>query len=297
MYLTLLGPVQEGRPAQAARRRYSLAAWRQRAFAYELAIKREPGGLVSNWAAEHLVLGSTAQFLRPAGDFCTPRRPCGEVVLVGAGIGITPLRAMVRAWLETPSKLPLTLIWSVRQRVEFMDYHDEFVALAQRMPAFRYVPVLTGEERSWQGERGRIDASRVLRWCQTSGPCGYWMCASTAMMDALRQGLAALDVPEAVIHQEAFGAAANADGHRYSIQVQPSGRVLSFCGQPSLLALLQQEGEPVISDCRNGTCGSCRVRLDQGHTREVITPEWRVSRDEILACCAVPTSDLVVSLT
>jgi ferredoxin-NADP reductase len=272
-----------------------LAAWRRWSWAYELAIKREPGGLVSNWAADHLTVGATAMLLRPAGHFVLPAEVSGEIVLIGAGIGITPLRAMVFAWAARHRQEPLTLVWSVRQRSDLMGYGAEFEALAQRLPRLRYVPVMTGEDPSWSGERGRVDAARLRAWCQTRSPQGFWMCASAPMMEALHMGLTALGVPPRIIHREAFGAVANDDSQRYRVRMQESGRELEFCGQPSLLALLQREGEPVTSDCRNGSCGSCRVRLSEGRVREVIAPEWPVPLGEVLACCVVPESDLVLA--
>jgi len=295
MYLTLLGPRSPDDPSgEHASRRYSLAAWRRWPWAYELAIKREPGGLVSNWAGDRLGLGALATVLRPAGSFVLPARIDGEVVLIAAGIGITPLRAMVQAWAARRGAAPLTLIWSVRHRSELMGYDAEFNDLARRMPGFRYRPVLTGDDPAWTGERGRVDAGRVRSWCLTGEPVGFWLCASATMMEALRHGLVASGVPSPAIHHEAFGATANDDRQRYRIRMQASGRELDFCGQPSLLALLQRAGEPVTSDCRNGSCGSCRLLLRDGSVREVIAPERPVTPGEVLACCVVPSSDLVL---
>lgn len=298
MYLTLQGPSQpNGRPGETASRRYSLAAWRRLPRAYELAIKREPGGLVSNWAGQSLGLGKTAAVLPPSGSFVLPGHTRGEIVLVAAGIGITPMRAMVQAWAARPDRGALTLVWSVRRQGELMDYGAEFEALSRRLPGLRYVPVLTGADPDWCGERGRVDAPRLLAWCQTEKPQGFWMCASAPMMDALHAGLLASGLPGETLHREAFGAAANEDRQRYRVRIAASGRQLDFCGQPSLLALLQGEGEPVVSDCRNGSCGSCRVLLREGRVREVIAPEWPVPRGEVLACCAVPATDLVLALS
>ncbi|MDZ7855834.1 2Fe-2S iron-sulfur cluster-binding protein [Sphaerotilus sp.] len=291
MYVALQAPL--GTRGNASRR-YSLAGWRRLPWRYELAIKREPKGLISNWAGDTLLRGHRVSILPPAGDFVLPRGLGGEVVLVAAGIGITPLRAMVQAWAAGRRSTPMTLVWSVRQRAELMDYDTEFRALAAAQPALRYVPVLTGDDATWHGERGRVDASRLLGWCQTRDAQGVWMCASAPMMDALRAGLVAQGVDDARIHHEAFAAAANQDQQCYRLELQPSGRELTFCGEPSLLALLQAEGAPIVSDCRNGTCGSCIVQLRAGSVRQVISPEFATAPNELLACCCVPTSDLVL---
>lgn len=276
-------------------RRYSLAAWSRWPRVYELAIKREPNGRVSNWAGDRLRPGSMAHVTRPDGGFVWPVDPRGEVVLVAGGIGITPMRAMVHAWLAGAAGQPLTLVWSVRSQPDLLGYQAEFEALAQALPNFRYIVVLTGSDDAWRGETGRIDAQRLLGWYQSRSPSGLWMCAAAAMMDELRAGLVSRGQEPASIHQEAFGAAANADTSAYTVTLQPSGQRLPFAGEPSLLQMLNGAGVPLASDCRNGTCGSCRMRLVSGAVREVISPEWPLAERELLACCCVPTSDLTLS--
>lgn len=278
--------------AAATMRRYSLAAWRRRAWRYELAIKREPRGRVSNWAGDTLRPGSRVRALPPDGHFVWPAEQRGPIVLLGGGIGITPMRAMLQAWLAGPRRHDLTLVWSVRERADLMDYHAEFEALARAEPRLRYVALLTGADASWSGERGRADARRLLAWCGTPQPQGIWMCASATMMDALRADLLAQGLAQDCIHFEAFGAAANADTATYTVTWQPDGARLSFQGQPSLLALLESSGHAPPSDCRNGSCGACRVRLRAGQVRQVIAPDCALAPGELLACCSVPASDL-----
>jgi ferredoxin-NADP reductase len=292
MYVGLRVPAADGR---VVLRRYSLAAWQRRPRRYELAIKREPNGLVSNWAGDRLRPGSSVEVTRPDGAFTWPAEPHGEVVLVAGGIGITPMRAMVHAWLGGASPCALTLVWSVRRQADLLGFHDEFESLAQARRDFRYVAVLTGPAEAWRGESGRVDAQRLLAWCQTRAPLGFWMCASVAMMDELRAGLVSRGQDPASIHQEAFGASANADTSSYTVTLQPGGQRLPFSGEPSLLTMLNGAGVPLASDCRNGTCGSCRMRLVAGSVREVIAPEWPLKEREVLACCCVPASDLTLA--
>jgi ferredoxin-NADP reductase len=288
-YVALEMPLPEGRPA---RRCYSLAAWQRRPRSYELAIRREPGGRVSNWAATALQPGRRLRASAPTGRFVRPQQIAGETVLVAGGIGITPMRAMLHAWVAGARGHPLTLLWSVRERDDLLGYHEEFEDLARVLPGFRYVAVRTGADPQWHGQTGRITASRLLGWCQTREPLGVWMCAGAAMMDSLRAGLRASGFSAERIHQENFGAAANGDSQAYTVTVLPSGRQLPFQGEPSLLAMLQSAGVPLPSDCRNGSCGACRVQLLAGQVRQVIAPEWPLAGNELLACCCVPASDL-----
>ncbi len=279
---------------QGAWRRYSLAARWRNPFVYELAIKREPGGLVSNWAAD-LKPGQRLRLKAPAGDFLLPQRQKGEWLLLAGGIGITPMRAMLQHWWAGPRRAPLTLVWSVRSLEDLLDYHAEFQALAAREPRLRYLPLLTGDHANWSGERGRVTAARLRAWQQSAQPAGLWMCASAALMQGLRAQLIEQGWDEDRIHFEAFGAGANGDLTQYRIELQPQGRLINFQGQPSLLVALQQGGVPVQSDCRNGSCGACVLGLRAGRVRELLQPEFRAPAGQILACACAPASDLVLS--
>jgi ferredoxin-NADP reductase len=297
MSVGLMMPALLGRPASS--RRYSLAAWQPRSRVWALAIKREPGGQVSNWAGDQLHVGRRVQVAPPEGRFVwwpqAGRASAAPVLLVAAGVGITPMRAMLQAWQAAGMPQPLVLAWSLRQPVDGMDWHAEFQALAAALPQLTYLPVLTGADARWPGERGRLDAVRLLAACDGRLPQAVWMCAGPAMMQAVRDGLCASGVPDAVIHQEAFAAAANTDRSAYPVTWQPDGRVLSFAGEPSLLTLLGQSGVGVDSDCRNGSCGACRVRLVAGPVRQTLPAEWPLAPGEVLACCCVPAGALTLA--
>lgn len=271
-------------------RRYSLAGWQRRPLAYELAIKREPGGLVSNWVAG-LQAGTRLEVEQPAGKFGWPASLDGELLLVAGGIGITPLRAMVQRWQALPvdERPACTLVWSVREAAQLLHYDAEFRALAAEAPDFSYRPWLSGEH-------GRMTLADILACCQTPEPHGLWICAGSAMMDTLHAAWLATGQDPARWHQENFGAGANSDTTRYEIDVQPLGRTVEFQGQPSLLAALLQAEVPIAYDCRNGSCGSCTVQVLAGDCTAVLTPERAPPAGHVLACCTVPRSDMRLTL-
>lgn len=292
-YLTLSAAL----PAGAQHRRYSLAAlprwdWRRLAWVHELAIKREPFGQVSSWLHDRAHPGAELPVWPPAGHFVWPPTMAGEQVLVAGGIGITPMRALTQEWLRRGCPVPLTLIWSVRETSEWMDYRAQFEAWAARHDRLRFVPLFTGRDQPWRGETGRLTGARLLALSQTGRPAGVWMCASAPMMDSLRRQLLDAGLPEAHIHFEAFAAPANPDTTTYALRWAGHPEPLSFCGQPSLLAALLEQGIDVAHDCRNGTCGACRVRVLAGEVRQVVPPELPLPADCVLACCVVPATAL-----
>jgi ring-1,2-phenylacetyl-CoA epoxidase subunit PaaE len=292
-YLTLSAAL----PGGAQSRRYSLAAlprwsWRRLAWVHELAIKREPLGQVSSWLHDHARPGTTLPALPPAGRFVWPPTMIGEQVLVAGGIGITPMRALTQEWLRRGCPVPLTLIWSVRKTSEWMDYRAQFEAWAGRHDRLRFVPLFTGRDQPWHGETGRLTGARLLALSQTGRPAGVWMCASAPMMDSLRRQLLDAGLPEAHIHFEAFATPANPDTTTYALRWAGHPEPLSFCGQPSLLAALLEQGITVDHDCRNGSCARCLVQVLEGPVRQVLAPEAPPPEGCVLSCAVVPCGPL-----
>ncbi|MFN3616991.1 MAG: FAD-binding oxidoreductase [Aquabacterium sp.] len=274
-----------GPQGKVVRRAYSLAAWHNRPRHYELGIKREPGGAMSTWLWEHLRTGDRLTVSRPKGHFTLVNRAGGGLqVLIGGGIGITPMRAMLHEALHAGQSVHL--FHAARTRGQLL-YQAEFEQLASTHPNFAYTPALTRPEASWTGLSGRLDAECILATLREARAdvraADFYMCASNEMMAALQDGLVAQGVAADRVHLEAFGAAQNTDTQAYDITLHPSGQVLTFQGQPSLLVMLQEAGTGIDSDCRNGTCGACKVRCVTGEVRTVIQPEWTVTGREVLA--------------
>jgi ferredoxin-NADP reductase len=285
----------EGQRVQ--RRCYSLAAWQRRPRHYELVIKREEGGVVSGWVHDHLRVGSRVRTSVPRGSFHLDHRREGVYVLIGAGVGITPMRAMLHERLARVPQGRIVLFWSVRQRVELMDYHQEFLDLAARYPGFDYRPRLTGYDPSWQGERGRLGAAELLACVGgLAGVAGVWICASHAMTEQLRDSLQAEGLDEQCFHSEAFAAQPLAETREFPVRLLPEGRELEYRSHPSLLHLLDASGIDLRSECRSGSCGQCRLRLCAGEVEWVIRPEVDLPEGQLLACCVRPQSAVDISI-
>jgi ferredoxin-NADP reductase len=283
-YLTLRTPV--------GARRYSLAAWTARSHEYRLGIRRVEGGKVSSWLHEHARPGVNIEALPPAGDFILACH-AGEVVLVAGGIGITPLAAMVDAWLAKP-RGRLWLFHAARHEAELAD-HARYTELERRQPGFHYRPVLSRPAETWSGGRGRLNAADLIRELADPAAAHYYLCARPEMMDALSAGLAALGAPDAAIHHESFGGADNSDTNEYRVEVIGHGAHV-FRGEPSLLHALEGWGVPVQADCRAGECGACGINVVHGAVRACQVAQIPAPPGRTLACCAVPASDLRISL-
>lgn len=262
------------------KRAYTVASWDAAPRAYTLAIKREPGGAASSWLHANARIGATLQVSRPRGHFHSGLvEDSAEVVLVAAGIGITPMRAMIQAWRQQPRPPQVTLHYSARTR-EGLFFHDEFAQLASAAPWFHYAPRITSET-------GRLSAQHVLAGSEAPDRTAIAICASQAMEEQLVAGLTENGVPIEQIHRERFGLSAN--GSHIQATVTVAGRTFAYDGAPTLLHALEARDIAVPSECRAGECGACRVTVREGRTRNILS--GTEESGPVLACCSVPSTE------
>jgi uncharacterized protein len=295
-YVTLL--VRDaGRPPQ--RRAYSIANATRRARHYELVIKRESSGSISPRLHARLTPGQTIDALPPRGTF-TPRSPRSRsVVLIAAGVGITPLKAMAERLV--PQGRRVLLVHVARTAQELFGF-DQFTALALRYPRFTHAPHLTRALIAWPGHTGRPNPA----WINAhSGPHGIeradvYLCGPDAMMQQMIDGLRPFGLDDERCFREDFGSAivvpATDDDQVVPHRISIDGREpATWRGEPTLLHCLERAGAPELRDCGAGHCGSCVVRLCQGSVQEIRPGEWPLRAGEVLACCVRPKSDLHLS--
>ena len=263
----------------AGQRLYSLAGWRKRADTWELAIRNK--GRVSGWLHAHASVGSCLEAERPRGSFVLAPPLAAPIVLVAAGVGITPLRAMLHRLGECDAP-PSVMLWHACRDEADLLWRDEFEALAASTAWFRYRPILSRPAEGWRGARGRLDATRLDP--VANGGADYYLCAGIPMMDDLEAGLALAGVPSPNIHREAFGLAAPADGPKHEL-VLPDGRTVTATEGLPLLAVLEEHGCAPEAECRTGECGRCLVPM-HGQVRYLLEPSFAVPEGEVAVCCA-----------
>lgn len=289
-HVVLIAPA--GRNQRPIRRAYSLSAWQSRPRRYELGIKREEAGAFSSWAHTHLLPGVRITALPPRGEFVL-RRPAGEIVLIGGGIGITPMRAMAQEALATAHGQAIVLFHAARRPTDLL-YRHEFEQLAAAHPTFRYIAMASRPDPTWTGLRGRLDATFILSQLAAPDIAGFHLCAGATVMQTLREGLISAGIEPDAIHLEAFGTAAGAGASGIPISLS-DGRTLETAGEPTLLGTLEAADCAPPSECRAGHCGLCRMRLLGGKVEWLLPPPDDLGSDEILPCICRPTDALRLS--
>ena len=284
---------------------------------YRVTIKRVPApadhpewapGLSSNHFHDHVQQGDVLRVKAPSGHFFIDPDPAVPVVLVGGGIGITPMMSMLRWCVAEQPQRTLHLYYGLRNSGEhaFKQVIEEIAAShpSLRLNIVYSRPAGTDVQGRDHQHEGRVDVE-LLRRTLPHGRHQFYVCGPPAMMQALVPALAEWGVPVADIHYEAFGPASvrlpgapevsapAADA--FEVKFLRSGRTLSWDGRDaSLLDFAERHGIEVESGCRSGGCGSCETRLAEGSVRYEYAPDHDVAPGHCLLCVGRPSSNLVL---
>jgi ferredoxin-NADP reductase len=285
---------------------------------YRVTIKRVPAppdhpeyapGLSSTHFHDRVQVGDVLQVKAPGGSFFIDPDPEVSVVLIGGGIGITPMMSMLRWCAAVQPRRSVHLYYGVRNGREHA-FKSQLEALAAAHPAFRLNVVYSAPDPADRvgtdfQHAGRIDVA-LLQRTLPPGRHPFYVCGPTGLMQTLVPALADWGVPVADIHFEAFGpatvrlpGAAAGDGAAQvtdvDIRFTRSGRTLAWDGQDAtLLDFAERHGIAVESGCRSGGCGSCETRVLAGSVRYANPPDHEPAAGHCLLCVGRPASALVL---
>ena len=292
-----------------------LAVGRANAAQYRVSIKCEVAGVASVYL-DQVTLGDMLEVSAPRGSFTLEpgQRP---LVLASAGIGITPVLAILHRLAAEPSTREIWWLYGARN-----GRHHPFVAESREL--LRRLP--HGRSRIWYSRPtvedrlgtdfdaaghltvASVDALKVSR------DADFYVCGPTAFMRALCADLANWGVPCMRIHTEAFGSGNPHAGHRqFALSTRAltrrglgSGPLVSFARSDlsirwhpkyrSLLELAEACDVPVRWSCRTGVCHTCETGLVDGAVDYQPDPLESPADGNLLICCSRPRSDVVIDL-
>ena len=189
---------------EEVRRNYSLSA-APNGRSYRIAVKREPGGRVSNHLHDHVHEGDTLDLFPPAGEFTLPagERP---LVLISGGVGITPLLAMLEA--AAPTGRAVHFIHCARDAAVHA-FRDAVDALAVRHPNLvrRYVYADHPAGTAGPDAVGLLSTDHLKAWLPDAGDVDACFVGPKPFMQAVRRQLLDAGVPPAQVRWEFFGPA------------------------------------------------------------------------------------------
>ncbi|WP_110657170.1 pyridoxamine 5'-phosphate oxidase family protein [Salinicola halimionae] len=176
---------------------------------YRISIKREGRGVVSRFLHEQLVIGDHIDARRPSGDFVMPRRRC-PLVLVSAGVGVTPLLSMLHAVATVNDGLPVWFVHGARdgESHAFKAEVDALVAKSDNVGRriFFSAPGPGDTQGIDYDAKGRITAKALLELEAGSEAC-YLLCGPARFLAEISAGLEDRGVDANRIEFETFGPA------------------------------------------------------------------------------------------
>jgi ferredoxin-NADP reductase/MOSC domain-containing protein YiiM len=237
--------------------------------------------------------------------------PAGErpVVLISAGIGVTPVHAMLAALARARSARPITWIHVARSGAEHALAAETRALLAQlpvaRSQVFFTRPALEDRPGIDFDTPGRLDATSLAA-LDVSSDTEIYLCGPAGFMADVRDALLALGLPPGQIHTEAFGAARAADAPAPHHPADPpaTGRAVAFARSSltvrfddrwrNLLELADACDVPVDWSCRTGVCHRCETGLVAGVVNYDPEPLDPPPAGSVLLCCARPEGDVAL---
>ena len=311
-YLTLR-VAGAGTPAPV--RSYSLSS-APGAPAYRISVKQEPHGAASTYLHGKLTRGSILDAAAPRGDFVLGDGD-EPVLLISAGIGVTPLLAMLHQLAAARSRREVWWIYSARRPAEqrlAAEAQDLLAALAHTSKHVFYSQDSPPRRYRDHAEAGRLTADRLTALGVPASGSAY-ICGPASFMTDIHDALTAAGLDPARIHTELFGALPSVNPGLTAQARRPphqppgpaqTGPLVTFARSgisttfgPSwhnVLDLADACDVPTRWSCRTGVCHTCVTPLLSGDISYSPEPLEPPADGEVLICCARPDNDLVLDM-
>ncbi|MHA6161561.1 pyridoxamine 5'-phosphate oxidase family protein [Pseudomonas sichuanensis] len=273
-----------------------------------LRISVKAQGPASRHLHERLKVGDVLKVRLPMGNFTLDQQSQRPLVLIGAGVGITPLMAMLREQLGSGQGRRIHLFHGGRSLAE-LPFRQELAVLKQQagdllaihralsQPEAHAVP---GRDFEFAG---RLDIAQI-KAALALDDYDFYLCGPASFTQDLYEGLRALHVPDARIHAEAFGPSTlrrHTDDRQPVLQQPPAATQpvpVYFASSAkearwapdsgTLLELAERRGLSPDFSCRGGSCGTCKTRVVSGQVHYPNPPAELPENGTVLICCAVP---------
>jgi ferredoxin-NADP reductase/MOSC domain-containing protein YiiM len=284
---------------------------------YRITIKEEPHGIASTYVTTQLRAGDVLDVSEPRGAFIL-RQNDSAVVLLSAGVGVTPVMAMLHALAAQASARPVWWIYGARNRLDH-PFAQEARDLLPKLPNARsFVQYSRPEATDRLGidydAAGRLSVT-VLEELGVPRESDFYLCGPAAFLEDLNAGLGRWGVAQDRIHTEIFSsgkpitpgvkeaphraphAPPGSPGEGPRISFARAGLTVSWDAKfQSLLELAEACDVPVRWSCRTGVCHTCECGLISGSVKYDPEPLEPPAAGNLLICCSRPREDMVIDI-
>jgi ferredoxin-NADP reductase len=284
---------------------------------YRVSVKREVGGVVSSYLHDHLRAGDVLEVSAPRGGF-TLRSGNGPVVLLSAGIGATPVLAMLHSLSSAASLRDVWWIYGARNGTEHPFAKESRGLLETLVNGRSHIVYSRPDSKDKLGvdydSVGHVDTP-LLDHLRIPRDADFYLCGPPSFLKQLTGGLRTWAADSTRVHVELFGpeeAITPGIARPSWSPVHPpqgeagSGPLISFARSgltvpwnpqySSLLELAEACDVPVQWSCRTGVCHTCECALIGGDVHYQPDPLEPPASGNVLICCSTPSGDIEIDL-
>ncbi|MBF0280885.1 MAG: 2Fe-2S iron-sulfur cluster binding domain-containing protein [SAR324 cluster bacterium] len=283
---------------------------------YRVSIKRMPSppdhpdaapGKCSNYIHDSVQEGGIIDVKAPNGKFYLDTSRQSPVVLIGGGVGITPILSMLNTVADQGFNREVWLFYGLRnsQKHCMKDHLNQIAREHDNLHLhICYSRPLESDIKGEDYQHGQWITVDLFKRLLPSNNYDYYLCGPGPMMESLINGLGEWGVPDENIHCESFGPAGFKKGKKsshlestpdleYQVKFSKSEQLLKWNSEAeSLLVLGENNDISMDSGCRSGNCGTCLVAIKSGEFDYTTKPDYECEAGTMLTCCAIPISDI-----
>jgi ferredoxin-NADP reductase len=311
-FLTVTVPTGD----KPVKRSYTIASSPTQHDYVELTVKHKDGGEVSGFLFDSVHAGDLLEFSGPSGSFTFTGRECKCILLIGGGVGITPLMCVLRFLTDRSWQGDIYLLYSCRKPEDII-FREELEYLQRRHSNVHVVITISKPEGTdWKGATGRITKELISQSVPDLASRYVHICGPVPLMEEVKQTLIELGIRKERVKTEAFGpalgkpeparpgAAPAAGAAERAAQVAlptvnfaQSDKSAPLPPDKAILDVADEIGVEIDNSCRTGICGLCKVKLLSGQVtmavEDALTPEDKAG-GIILACQAKSAGNVEV---
>jgi vanillate O-demethylase ferredoxin subunit len=262
-------------------RQYSLCGSAHHPQQYRLGILKDRASRGGSLAAHRLAVGETVIVSPPRNLFALDME-AEHSLLIGGGIGITPMLAMADTLFRAGKSFEIHYCGRSRESMAFLhELADCHFSAHVRLHI--------------SDEGNKVRPAEVLAGHHRTGH--LYVCGPEGFMTWIADAARSCGFSAGQLHQEYFNREVETGGERFEVEVPELGLTVSVAEKQTIVAALQEAGIKVKVSCEQGVCGTCLANVCGGvpdHRDEYLTAEEREDNDQILLCCSRAKSPRLV---
>jgi ring-1,2-phenylacetyl-CoA epoxidase subunit PaaE len=309
-FLTVSVPGPDGKKVK---RSYSMSTSPTSDTAVGITIKRVPNGLVSNYLNDQIKAGDFLEVIEPMGNFMfNPAAFSGKnLILIGAGSGITPLMSIAKTALKANSDTKVSLFYGSRNENQVIFKKELEVLENNYQGRFNVTHIISQSTDTWVGLKGRIHQANTILWLKEIDADlkndHIYVCGPEEIIENTLKIAELYDIPKERMHYERFNAPVNAESEnetgdelkKQTVTVKYDGETHQFEVEPHqtiLEAALDLDIELPYS-CQAGMCTACLGKCTSGKIKmdeEEGLTEKEIEQGYVLTCVSHPMTEGVI---